>query len=166
MAALTHGINIDLKCFTAETYAQKLGGNLQQVFDSISLFYEAGVHVELTTLVVPDFNTDFTAFRKAAEKIRAVSPEIPWHITRFFPTSRYSAEQPTPLADIDFFINILVELGFYYIYSGNTGEDVHTPCPRCGTLLIERFIFGKTKVRIKNGACPECSTPIQGVFHE
>ena len=44
---------------------------------------------------------------------------------------------------------------------GEGGENTH--CWQCGALLIERFGFFVRQNRIRNGACPECGTAIEGI---
>jgi pyruvate formate lyase activating enzyme len=53
---LTDAANIDLKCFSATTYEKVLGGDLETVLSFIRRAVEKGVHLELTTLVVPGLN--------------------------------------------------------------------------------------------------------------
>jgi pyruvate formate lyase activating enzyme len=55
--------------------------------------------------------------------------------------------------------------GLRYVYEGNIpgagGEN--TRCYRCGALLIERYGFFVRANRIRDGRCPECETPIDGI---
>ena len=88
--------NIDLKAFTEEGY-RKLGGDLETVKDNIAAWIRSGVHVELTHLVVPGVNDESEEFAAMVEWIAALSPEIPLHISRYFPRRRYTA----PPTDID-----------------------------------------------------------------
>lgn len=87
-------MNIDLKGFRPEIY-RRLGGDLETVKAFIRR--AAGdCHVELTSLIVPTINDDPEDMRREAEWIADISPEIPLHITRYFP--RYKMhERPTDL---------------------------------------------------------------------
>ncbi|HHW25548.1 MAG TPA: AmmeMemoRadiSam system radical SAM enzyme [Clostridiales bacterium] len=87
--------NIDLKCFTAEGY-RKLGGDLDMVLAFIKTAAKSA-HVELTTLIVPGLNDNEGEIRELAAWVASVDRSIPLHITRFFPRSRYSDRQPTPI---------------------------------------------------------------------
>lgn len=97
-------MNIDLKGFREEYY-QKLGGSLAAVKEFI-LHSSARCHIELTTLIVPGENDSMEEMEEEAAWIVSVSPEIPLHVTRFFPRYRMtdrSATDPTQvyrLADI------------------------------------------------------------------
>ncbi len=87
-------MNIDLKGFRPEIYT-RLGGYLETVK---AFIYRAAreCHVELTSLIVPGLNDDMEDMRREAEWIAAIDPEIPLHITRYFP--RYKMrENPTDI---------------------------------------------------------------------
>ena len=90
-------VNIDLKCFSEAGY-RSLGapGGLEAVKGSIASAFEAGVHVEVTTLVVPGLSDDEEAFREECLWLSSLSPEIPLHITRFFPCYKALDKPPTP----------------------------------------------------------------------
>jgi pyruvate formate lyase activating enzyme len=91
----TDAANVDLKCFSAETYQKVLDGTvsradlLQTVMDFIKLGCEKGVHVEVTTLVVPKLNDSGDELSKAADFIAAL--DIPWHLTAYHPDYRWNA---------------------------------------------------------------------------
>lgn len=89
-------MNIDLKGFRPEIYRQ-LGGDL----DTVKAFIEraaAGCHVELTSLIVPGMNDGEEDMRRQAEWIAGIDPDIPLHITRYFP--RYRMRRPATDLDL------------------------------------------------------------------
>ena len=92
-------MNIDLKAWHTDTY-RRLGGDLEAVKGTIARAVAYGVHVEVTTLVVPTMNDSAADMEEEARWLAALSPEIPLHISRYFPRHRMSAP-PTPIADID-----------------------------------------------------------------
>ena len=79
-------MNIDLKGFT-EHYYRKLGGGLETVKHFITRSSRQ-CHVELTTLIVPGENDSDAEMREMAGWISSLSPEIPLHVSRFFPRWR------------------------------------------------------------------------------
>ena len=87
--------NIDLKSFNAKVYAG-MGGSLETVMATVPFLLEAGVHVELTNLVVPGLTDSAEEFAAMVEWIASLSPDIPFHISRYFPANKYR-EPPTPL---------------------------------------------------------------------
>ena len=112
-------MNIDLKCFTEEGYA-KLGapGGLACVTRNIQTAHEAGVHVEVTTLVVPGISDSEEAFREEVAWLASVSPDIPLHITRFFPTHKMTDDSPTDIALMHRFCDIAQE-SLRHVFLGN-----------------------------------------------
>ncbi|WP_417144261.1 AmmeMemoRadiSam system radical SAM enzyme [Raoultibacter massiliensis] len=119
--ALPHldALNIDLKCFSEEGY-RLLGapGGLAVVKRSIETALEAGVHVEVTTLVVPGFSDDEELFERECAWIASLDPSTPLHISRFFPAYRMIGAQPTPPAVLGLFQSIAKRY-LAHVYLGN-----------------------------------------------
>ena len=46
--------NIDLKAFTEEFYQEICGARLQPVLDNLIDIKKRGIHLEITTLIIPD----------------------------------------------------------------------------------------------------------------
>ena len=92
-------MNIDLKAWRTDTY-RRLGGDLEAVKGTIARAVAHGVHVEVTTLVVPGISDRAEDMDEEAQWLAALSPDLPLHISRYFPRHRMSAP-PTPSADID-----------------------------------------------------------------
>ena len=112
----TDAANIDIKAFTHENY-QKLGGNLDTVKENIKSFTAAGIHVELTNLVVTGFNDKAEEFSDMVDWIASISKEIPLHVTRYFPARNYH-ERPTDLETLGRFVSIAREK-LRYVHIGN-----------------------------------------------
>jgi len=89
---LIDAMNIDLKGFTDGFY-RKLGGKLETVKEAITLSRKY-CHVEVTTLVIPGENEN--EIEELARWLASIDPDIPLHLTRFFPRYRYSDRAPTP----------------------------------------------------------------------
>ena len=89
--------NIDLKTSDSSKYIL-IGGDLDTILCNIESAAAAGKHVELTTLVVPDFNDKEDDFSSVADLIAAIDRSIPLHITRFFPAGNMRDALPTDLA--------------------------------------------------------------------
>lgn len=109
-------MNIDLKGFS-KAYYQKLGGDLE----SVKRFIERAVqdcHVELTTLIVPEENDSLEEMELEARWIASVDPEIPLHVTRFFPRYQMKDREAT---DVGHIYQLKETAGRYlsYVYTGN-----------------------------------------------
>ena len=91
-------MNIDLKGFR-EAYYHKLGGNLNVVKEFIKQA-AAECHVELTTLIVPGENDSVEELEEEAEWIASLDPDIPLHVTRFFPQFRMTDREATDVGQV------------------------------------------------------------------
>lgn len=89
---LIDAMNIDLKGFTQGFY-KGVSGTLDDVMDTISVAH-GRCHVEITTLVIPGENED--DIRDLAKWLSSLNPDIPLHLSRFFPRHNYSDRAPTP----------------------------------------------------------------------
>lgn len=99
LAPLVDAANIDLKGPSQEYY-DWVGGDFAAVCRTIKTFHAAGCHVEVTTLVVPGRNDRDEDIDAVAAFIASVSPEIPLHVTRFFPRFRLTGSAPTLVATV------------------------------------------------------------------
>ena len=84
-------MNIDLKSFNNETYKSLCGGSLNPVLKTIETAADA-CHVEITTLLVSGENDNLEEVEEIARFISSINPEIPLHLSRYFP--RYKFENP------------------------------------------------------------------------
>ncbi|MDA3834149.1 MAG: radical SAM protein, partial [Spirochaetales bacterium] len=89
-------INIDLKSFSDSFYKKICHARLDPILNTIRRLHGAGVHVEITTLILPELNDTETEFTKISAFIRSVHPEIPWHISRFQPSYKLQHLPITP----------------------------------------------------------------------
>lgn len=111
-------MNIDLKTFVDKTYA-KLGGSLQATQRTIQMAAEAGVHVEVTTLVVPGISDDINEFCAEVDWLAGVSREIPLHLSRYF--QRYQYKAPATQLDKLYELQKIAQKRMKYVYLGNVG---------------------------------------------
>ena len=110
-------LNIDLKGFSDEFYRYVKGE-----FDTVKEFIKAAVehecHVELTTLVIPTKNDDPEEMEREVEWITSISPEIPLHLSRFFPRHKVDDLPPTP-AETIYRLKDIAQKKLKYVYTGN-----------------------------------------------
>ncbi|MEM2982909.1 MAG: AmmeMemoRadiSam system radical SAM enzyme, partial [Candidatus Bathyarchaeia archaeon] len=160
-----HAANVDLKSFSDEFYKKICGARLQPVLDSIRKMRELGIWVEVTTLLIPGLNDGEDELRAIAKFILQVGPEVPWHISAFYPTYKMTDRPRTPVHSIQRARKIGMEEGLRYVYSGNVpgDEGENTYCYNCGDLLIQRWGYTIMKYRLKDGRCPSCNAQIDGI---
>jgi len=166
MADVLDGDNIDLKSFSDRFYRKVCKARLQPVLDTITRMKKLGVWVEVTTLLIPGLNDSDEELHDIAQFLHATGPEIPWHVTAFYPTYKLLDRPPTPLATLRRAREIGLAAGLRYVYTGNIPGDPgeNTFCPGCDHLLIERSGFAIRQNRIVDGACPECGARVDGVW--
>jgi pyruvate formate lyase activating enzyme len=90
-------MNIDLKSFNEEFYSRVCKAKLKPVLETIKRAHEKGIHIEITTLIVPNENNSIEELEKIAKFISGIDKNIPWHISRFFPMYQMSDREKTSL---------------------------------------------------------------------
>ena len=109
-------MNIDLKGFTPSFY-DWIGGDLGTTKATIASSAEAGVHVEVTTLVIPGRNDDEKEMDAEASFLASISESIPLHLSRYFP--RYRCDIPmTPVKKLER-LQQIARKHLKYAYLGN-----------------------------------------------
>ena len=93
-------MNVDLKSFKEETYRDLVGAKLKPVLKSIKRAHKKGIHLEITTLLIPGINDSDKELEQIAKFIASIDKNIPWHISRFFPMYKMTDRPPTPLASL------------------------------------------------------------------
>jgi pyruvate formate lyase activating enzyme len=94
---LVDAMNIDLKGFSKEYY-DYVGGFFDCVKQTIATAYDK-CHVEVTTLIVPTKNDSVEEMEAEAAWLASLSPDIPLHISRYFPRYKSTIEA-TPIATV------------------------------------------------------------------
>ncbi len=164
---VTDVYRVDLKGPSADHY-RALGGRLDPVWEGIQVAREMGFWIELVTLVVPMFNDDPRGLRQIARRIAEIDPLIPWHVNAFYPRYRMQDRPPTPPAILISAAGAAMACGLKFVYVGNVADQVsalaQTFCPGCGSVVIRREAYTTTLNRLEHGACPECATPVPGIW--
>lgn len=157
--------NVDLKSFSEDFYRKVCGAKLQPVLDTIRLYRELGIWVEVTTLIIPGYNDNEDELKGIADFIVNLGAEIPWHVTAFYPTYELMDAPRTSAKILRRARQIGIEAGLRYVYEGNIpGEGgENTYCYGCGELLIKRFGFSIRENRIDQSRCRACSAEIDGI---
>lgn len=160
-------INVDLKCFSDETYRRVCQGRLAPVLACLENLVRAGIWVEVTTLAVPGMNDSEAELRQIAEFVaEKLGKHVPWHVSRFHPDYKKLETPATPLATLERAGELGREAGLKYVYCGNVpGQaDECTRCAHCQNVLIDRRGFRVENIFIEDGACPHCQTPLEGIW--
>jgi pyruvate formate lyase activating enzyme len=160
-------INVDLKAFSDDYYRRLCGSRLQPVLDSIAyIAKQTQIWIEITTLLLPGQNDSEEELKKLADfLVTKAGPDVPWHISRFYPQYKYTDSAPTPLESMQRAERIGKAAGLHYVYLGNVAgtDSENTRCHNCGRVLIERMGYHVAANHIQDSKCPQCGTRIAGV---
>ncbi|MGD0822758.1 MAG: AmmeMemoRadiSam system radical SAM enzyme [Desulfomonilia bacterium] len=161
-----HAANIDLKAFTENFYRKLCSARLAPVLDAIQTYHDNGIWIEITTLLIPGENDSDEEMRDIASFISSINPDIPWHISRYYPRYKYDSAPPTPIKTIERAREIGLSEGLNFVYSGNVMGHVgeNTYCPNCKKLIIARKGYFIERIAMKGQACEYCSHIIPGRF--
>jgi len=160
-----HAVNIDLKGFDDMRHRRLSGAKLQPVLDSIRLTKQLGIWLEVTTLVVPGHNDSDEELRQIATFLKEVDPDIPWHLSAFFPAYKMMEVEPTDRDSLLRAWRIGKDAGLHHVYCGNLPalrED--TFCHRCNKILIRRLGFSVVSYQLDRVRCPYCHWIVPGVW--
>lgn len=157
LVTLVDAFNIDIKGFSNHFYQKICGGTLDPVLRTIDYIFDRS-HLELTFLMIPGLNDDPKELEGLFKQIASISPDIPIHISRYFPS--YQMNRPPTRYEEMIKAMEMAKSQLNYVYIGNVPEHLNeTKCRSCGHTLIERC-FGSTEVFFQEERCPSC-----GRFH-
>jgi pyruvate formate lyase activating enzyme len=159
---------VDLKSMQDKNY-RTLGGVLQNTLDGIQRAHQAGLWVEIVTLVIPGFNDSSDELWDAARFLAGVSPDIPWHVTAFHKDYKMTDPDNTDAGTLLRAAEIGREAGLKYVYAGNlpgrVGDYEDTFCPGCNHRLVRRTGYVINEYHLTGeGKCPKCETRIPGLW--
>jgi pyruvate formate lyase activating enzyme len=163
-------MNVDVKG-DAQAVRQHCGADVEKVWRNCGLALEAGVWLEITTLVVPGVNDGDEALGSIAKRIGAsLGRQVPWHVSGYYPAYRFDAP-PTPLRSLERAWEIGRRAGLEFVYLGNVPGHrwENTYCPECGVMLVERRGLRLAHYRLESrrpgqALCPDCGAGIAGCF--
>lgn len=163
------GANVDLKSFDRRFYQELVGGELEVVLETLKIMKEAGIHLEITNILIPTLNDDMETIQHMCTwLLEELGPDVPLHFARFYPLYRLSALPRTPVATLDAARDLAQEVGLNYVYitrvTGHEGEN--TFCPACGEVIINRIGFLVDDLQIENGECRYCRQKVPGLWRE
>lgn len=149
--------NVDIKGSNA-VVKKYCHADVEKVWRNCRIMREQRIHLEITTLLIRGVNDDLTSLSEIGSRILSELGNIPWHLTRYFPSYKFS----NPATSLEFLENacqMAKGLGFKYVYLGNVSGHAfeHTYCPGCGIMLIERGGLSLLANNITDqDKCPKC----------
>lgn len=159
--------NIDFKAFSESTYLKLTGGKLQPVLDTLKIYKDMGVWLEITNLIVPTWTDDLKEIEKMCRWLTDNGfKNTPLHFSRFYPIHKLEQLPPTPLETLTNAAKVAAENGLIYVYTGNApGNEIsNTKCPSCNSTLVVRQGYRIVSNTIQKGKCNKCGRTIEGVW--
>jgi pyruvate formate lyase activating enzyme len=159
--------NVDLKGMSDKFYRNLCQARLEPVLENIQAMHDKGIHLEITNLVIPDYNDSEEDLQALVKFVADVDVNIPLHFTRFYPHYKMNQVPPTPLETLEKVYEMAKKAGIKYVYVGNVpGSDgENTQCPDCEELLIKRNGFNIESNNLKKDKkCPNCGAGIDIIF--
>jgi len=162
--------NVDLKAFTERFYKRLCYGELAPVKETLAwLARESSVHLEITTLVIPEENDSEGELRALCEWVHeALGADVPLHFSAYHPDFKLHRPR-TPGTTLQRARTLALDVGLRHVYTGNVHDAAggSTWCPGCGSLLIERdwYALGHWGLSPRRpGHCARCADRIPGLF--
>jgi pyruvate formate lyase activating enzyme len=118
-ALVLDAVSIELQFFKAKSYRRVSRARLGPVLETIRLYHDLGVWVEVTILIIPGLNDSAEEPSRIAEFVCSVGPGITWHVSRFHPSYKLTDVPPTPVKSLRFASEIGRRASLRYVYEGN-----------------------------------------------
>ncbi len=116
---LLDAANVDYKGHIG-LYEKYSLGNPKTILENMKIMKDAGVHLEVTTLIIPGLNDKPKDIKEIANDLKLyVGTDTPWHITRFFPAYKMKDTPVTKIDTLKMAKKIGHDVGFTTIYLGN-----------------------------------------------
>ncbi|MFZ5625937.1 MAG: AmmeMemoRadiSam system radical SAM enzyme [Bacillota bacterium] len=109
-------VNIDIKG-EKEFYRKLCKARPEPVWRAVEMAVKAGIHVEITCLLVTDENDSPEQIEALARRLADLSSKIPLHLSRYFPRRSLTAP-PTPLERM-YEAQAIASRYLKYVYLGN-----------------------------------------------
>lgn len=150
-------INIDLKGIRPQFYKKICKGKIEPILVNIKRVAEAGIHLEVTNLIIPSLNDSDKDITDLVDFVASVSDMIPLHFSAYRPD--YKLDIPATPIETMLRAREIARKRLKYVYLGNVWLDggSDTFCPNCSSLLIKRNGYCTSVIGVKQGHCKTCN---------
>jgi len=160
LAPLLDAANVDLKSMDDRFYRKVCKARLQPVLDTIATLHDAGVHLEITNLVIPGHNDADAQIEALVDFVAGVDRAIPLHFSAYRPAWKFEVSA-TPVATLQRAADIArARLDFVYLGNVVMAGAADTVCPGCGETVVRRGGYAAEVKLDGKGACPTCGREI------
>lgn len=161
-------MNIDVKGFTEEFCKKVCKAHLKPVLDTCILAKKLGIHIELTYLVIPDYNDSLDELKSFCNwVVEKLGDNVPVHFSRFHPDHNMTNVSATPMSTMENVYELARKIGLNFVYLGNVspGDYENTYCPSCGNLCVQRSYFDVNLKELEKNKCKKCGSILPFVVH-
>ena len=152
--------SISVKSIDPEYYKKYTSGWLQPVLDGAKQVFQAGKHLELSTLMITDISDNEDTARRVADWVLTnLSSAVPIHFVRFHPDYKLRDTIRTPVDRLERAREVGLEMGLEHVYLGNVYDTKwsNTYCRGCNQLLVSRYGLNASIVGLDSkGHCTQC----------
>ncbi len=141
--------------------------SIDPIIRSLKQMIKHRIFVEICNTIIPQIGDDLERFRRLAETINnEFSPEIPFHVLRFYPSKKFPGLPMTSASLIEKYVEEARRAGLRFVYASNLPEspDQNTYCYNCREVLITRKNSVVKKINLKDSRCPNCGLSINLVI--
>ncbi|MBI5280533.1 MAG: AmmeMemoRadiSam system radical SAM enzyme [Candidatus Solibacter usitatus] len=158
-------LNVDVKG-GPDAVRRHCGADVECVWRNCARALALGLHLEITTLLVPGVSDSEESISALAGRLRGeLGQDVPWHLTAYHPDWQFTA-RPTAPETLRRAWHIARAAGLHYVYTGNMPGDEFgdTFCAGCHAAVIRRSGFEVVFNGLRSGRCPVCGARVAGVL--
>jgi pyruvate formate lyase activating enzyme len=137
----------------------------EPVKESLVMLKNAGVHLEITDLIIPKVGESLDACDKLTNWIvENLGADVPIQFTRFHPDYKMLDSVETDYKTLESHYKIAKKNGLNYAYVGNVPGNAYesTYCPSCNNVVIKRLGFYINEWALdKDNKCKNCHAKIK-----
>jgi pyruvate formate lyase activating enzyme len=154
-------MNVDIKSMGKDFYRELCRGRPEPPRRTVEIACEAGCLVEVTNLVIPNWNDSESDLTSLVDWVASVGRDVPLHFSRYHPDHQLT-EPPTPTETL-LRARQLALAKLDYVYIGNVWDvdGENTVCPQCKKTVVSRRGFEVSKVAVKDGRCRSCGGTVK-----
>jgi pyruvate formate lyase activating enzyme len=152
--------SISIKSMDPEYYKVLTKGQLEPVLEATKQVFNAGKHVEVSTLMITDISDNDDTARTVADWVLTnLHSSVPVHFVRFHPDYRMRDTVRTPIPHLISAREAGLAMGLEHVYLGNVYDTPfsNTFCRGCDAVLVTRYGLNARMVGIDDqGHCLKC----------
>ena len=140
-------VNLGVKGLSSEIYRECGGFSVMPVLRNLELFFHAGVHLEVSCMYHRGNEEELL---RLGELMRKISPSIPIQVMRYLPLGDADPLlEPTQRQGEGLCEDLRQSLEYVYLFNSPGTSWLHTRCPHCGDLVMERDFYGPMGARLR-----------------